>query len=93
MEAVCGQEVGSIGGHTPVGSTQGQKPDIIDCCLVSTLNLPLVQKNEVVTSVPKDPHYGVRITLNIDFESVVSRQLIGKISKRRNRSTRALREG
>ena len=38
----------------------GQKPDIIDYCLVSTLNLPLIQKYEVVKSVPKDPHYGVR---------------------------------
>ena len=72
---------------------RGHKPDIIDYCQVSTLILPLVQKYEVVKSVPWDPHYGVRITLSIDFESVVSRQLIGKISKRRNDSTRALREG
>ena len=38
----------------------------------------------VVKSELWGPHYGVRITLNIDFESVVSKQLMGKISKRRN---------
>ena len=32
-----------------------------------------MQKCEVVKSVPWDPHYGMRIVLNIDFESVVSR--------------------
>ena len=41
-------------------------------------------------SVLRGPHYGVRIVLNID----VSRQLKGKISKRRrNHSTHALHEG
>ena len=37
--------------------------------------------------------WGVRIPLNIDFESVVSRQFIGKISKQRNHNTQAPHEG
>ena len=45
------------------------QPDIIDCFLVSTLIRPLIHKYEVVQSVPWRPHNGVRITLNIDFES------------------------
>ena len=81
---------------TPEGTThtcptgKGQKPDIIDYFLVSTLIRPLIQKCEVVRSVPWGPHYGVKLTLNINFGSVVSRQLIGKISKRNRHNTNAL---
>ena len=35
-------------------------------------------------------YFGVKLVLNIDFESVVSRQLIGKISKRSRHKTNAL---
>ena len=52
---------------------RGQKPDIIDYFLVSTLIRPLVQKCEVVKSVLWGQHNGARITLNTD-----SRQLMGK---------------
>ena len=65
----------------------GQKPDIIDYFLVSTLIRPLILKCEVVKSVPWGPHYGEWITLNIDLDYVVSRQLIGKISKRRGQGS------
>ena len=80
-------EIGSICGHSRGNHThtcrvgKGQKPDIIDCFLVSTLIRPLLQKCEIVKSAPWDPHYGVKLTLSINFESVVSRQLIGKFSK------------
>ena len=35
-------------------------------------------------SVPWSPQYAVRITLHMDFDSVVSRKLVGALSKRRN---------
>ena len=60
---------------------------------MSTLIRPLIQQCEVVKSVPWGPHHGVRITLNIDFESTVSRQLIGKISRRKGHSSHTLHEG
>ena len=63
---------------------------IIDYFLVSTLIRPLTQKCEIVKSVLWDPHYGVKLVLNIDLESVVSRQLMGKISKRSRQNTNAL---
>ena len=69
---------------------KGQKPDIIDHFLVSTLIRPLIQKCEIVKSVPWGPHYGVKLTLNINFGSVVSRQLIGNISKRNRHNTNVL---
>ena len=69
---------------------KGQKPDIIDYFLVSTLIRPLIQKFETVRSVPWGPHCGVKLVLNINFESVVSRQLTGKISKRSRHNTSAL---
>ena len=71
---------------TPEGSThtyrtgRGQKPDMIDYFLVSTLIRPLTHKCQIVKSVAWGPHYGVKLVLNTNFESVVSRQLIGKIS-------------
>ena len=80
----------------PAGTThscrtgKGQKPDIIDYFLVSTLIRPLIQRCEIVKSVPWGPHYGVKLTLNINFGSVVSRQLIEKISKRNRHSTNSL---
>ena len=69
---------------TPEGSShtcrtgRGQKPDIIDYFMVSACIRPLIQKCEVIKSVPWGPHYGVKLVLNIDFESVFSRQLVGK---------------
>ena len=62
-------------------TSKGQQPDIIDYFLVSTLIGPLIQKCEIVKSVLWGPHCGVKLVLNTNFESVVSRQLIGKISK------------
>ena len=53
----------------------GQKPDIIDYFMVSACIRPLIQRCEVIKSVPWGPHYGVKLVLNIDFESVLSRQL------------------
>ena len=70
-------------------SGRGQKPDIIDYFLVSTLIRPLIQRCEVVKSVAWGPHYGVRVTLNIDFESVVSRQIFGTLGTLRNHNTEA----
>ena len=40
-------------------ASKGEKPDIIDYFLVSTLIRPLIQKCEIVKSVPWCPHYGV----------------------------------
>ena len=63
----------------PEGSThtcrtgRGQKPDIIDYFLVSTLIRPLRQKCEVVQSVTWGQHHGLKSVLNIDFEFVGSR--------------------
>ena len=54
---------------------------------VSTLILSLLQTCVVVKSVQWCPHHGVRITVNIDFDAVVSRHLIGALSKRRSRNT------
>ena len=45
-------------------------------------------RNCEVTSL--GPHYGVKLTLNINFGSVVSRQLIGKFSKRNRHNTNVL---
>ena len=56
----------------------GQKPDIIDYFMVSACIRPLIQRCEVIKSVLWGPHYGVKLILNIDFESVLSRQLVGK---------------
>ena len=50
--------------------------------MVSACIGPLIQKCEVIKSVPWGPHHGVKLVLNIDFESVLSRQLEGKISRR-----------
>ena len=76
--------------HTRAVQANGRKPDIIGYFLVSTPIGPLIQKCEIVKSVPWGPHHGVKLVLNINFESVVSRQLIGKISKRSRHNTKAL---
>ena len=72
---------------------RGQKPDIIDYFMVSACIRPLIQKCEVIKSVPWGPHYGVKLVLNIDFESVLSRQLVGKISRRSHHKVGATLEG
>ena len=69
---------------------KSQKPDIIDYFLVSTLIRPLIRKCEIMMSVPCGPHHGVKLVLDINVGSVVSRQLIGKISKRSSHNTNAL---
>ena len=71
-------------------TSRGQKPDTIDYFLVSTLIRPLIQKCEIVKSVSWSPHCGVELTLNTNFGSVVSRHLIGKISKRNRHNTNTL---
>ena len=76
--------------HTRAVQAKVKKPDIIDYFLVSTLIRPLIQKCEIVNSVPWGPHHGVKLTLNINFGSVVSRQLTGKISKRNRHNTNVL---
>ena len=53
----------------------------------------LIQKCEVIKSVPWGPHYGVKLVLNIDFESVLSRQLVGNISRRNHHKVGATLEG
>ena len=75
--------------HTCRGG-KGQKPDIIDYFLVWTLIRPLIQKCEIVKSVPWGPHFGVKLTLNIKFDSVVSKQLIGMFSRRNQHNTNVL---
>ena len=80
----------SRGHHTHVPYRQRSKTDIIDYFQVSTLFGPLIQECEIVRSVPWGPHCGVKLVLNIDFESVVSRQLIGQIRKRSRHNTNAL---
>ena len=72
---------------------RGQKPGIIDYFMVSACIRPLIQKCEVIKSVPWGPHYGVKLVLNIDFESVLSRQLIGRINRRRQHKVCATQEG
>ena len=72
---------------------RGQKPGIIDCFILSACIRPLIQKCEVIKSVPWGPHYGVKLVLNIDFESVLSRQLVGKISRRSHHKVGATHEG
>ena len=69
---------------------KGQKPDIIHHFLVSTLIRPLIHKCEIVKSVPWGPHYGVKLALSIKFETMVSRQLIGKFNKRDRHNTNVL---
>ena len=59
---------------------------------MSTRIRPLLQNCEVVKSVPWSAHYGVRITLNTDFESVVVLHLMGAYSKRRNHDAEALHD-
>ena len=61
--------------------------------MVSACIRPLIQSCEVIKSVPWGPHFGVKLVLNIDFESVLSRQLIGKISKRNHCKGGATQEG
>ena len=84
---------------TPEGSTHtcrtgmGQKPDIIDYFLVSTLIRPLRQKCEVVQSVTWCQHHGTKVRAQHRLRiGSVSRQLIGKICKRSHHSTHALQE-
>ena len=83
---------------TPVGSThtcrngRSQKPDTIDCFLVSTRIRPLLHNCEVLKSVHWGAHYGVRITLNADFKSVVVFQLTGAYNKRRNHDVKSLHD-
>ena len=72
---------------------RGQKPDIIDYFMVSACIRPLIQKCEVIKSVPWGPHYGVQLVLNIDFESVLSRQHVGKIRRRNHHKVGATLEG
>ena len=76
--------------HTRAVQAKVKKPDINDYFLVSTLIRPLIQKCKIVNSVPWGPHYGVKLTLNINIGSVVSRQLTGKISKRNRHNTNVL---
>ena len=71
-------------------ATKGKKPDIMDYFLVSTLIRPLIHKCEIVKSVPWGPHYGVKLAPSIKFETVVSRQLMGKYNKRDRHTTNAL---
>ena len=86
-----GASVVISGGTTHIGRVgKGQKPDIIDYFLVSTLLRLLIQKCEIVKSVSRGPHCGVKLVLNIDFETVVSRQLFGKFNKRDRHNTNAL---
>ena len=86
-------KVGSISGHSRGNHTRAVQatvvPYIIDYFLVSTLIRPLTQKCEIVKSVPWGSH-GVKLVLNTNFGSVVSR-LIGKISKRSRHNTNALK--
>ena len=72
---------------------RGQKPDIIDYFMVSACIRPLIQRCEVIKSMPWGPHCGVQLVLNIDFESVLSRQLVGKISRRSHYKVGATLEG
>ena len=72
---------------------RGQKPDITDYFMVSACIRPLIQKCEVIKSVLWRPHYGVKLVLNIDFESVLSRQLMEKISRRNHHKVGATHEG
>ena len=76
--------------HTRAVQAKVKKPDIIDYFWVSTLIRPLILKCEIVNSVPWGPHSGVKLTLNINFGWVVSRQLTGKISKRYRHNTNVL---
>ena len=80
-------------GASVVITGRGQKPDIIDYFMVSACIRPLIQRCEVIKSVPWGPHYGVKLVLNIDFESVLSRQLVGKISRRSHHKVGATLEG
>ena len=89
-------EVGSINGHSRGNHThvpykqRSKSPTTSIIFWVSTLIRPLIQKYDIVNSVPWGPHYGVKLTLNIIFGSVVSRQLTGKISKRYRHNTNVL---
>ena len=67
-------ETGSISGHSRENHTHTCR----------------VQKCQIVKSVPWRPHYGVKLTLSINFGSVVSRQLIGKFSERNRHNTNVL---
>ena len=53
----------------------------------------LIQKCEVIKSVPWGPHYGAKLVLKIDFASVLSRQLMGEISKCSHHKVGATHEG
>ena len=80
-----GASVVTLEGSSHTSRTgRGQKPGIIDYFMVSACIRPLVQKCEVISSVPWGPHHGVKLVLNVYFESVLSRQLIGKISRLRH---------
>ena len=79
--------------HTRVARVEAKNPDIIDFFVVSACIRPLIQKCEVIKSVPWGPHCDVKLVLNIDFESVLSRQLVGKISRRSHRKVGATLEG
>ena len=79
--------------HTHVARAEAKKPDIIDYFMVSACIRSLIQKCEVIKSVTWGPHYGVKLVLNIDFESVLSRQLVGKISRRKHHKVGATLEG
>ena len=61
--------------------------------MVSSCIRPLIQKCEVIKSVPWGPHNSVKLVLNIDFVSVLSRQLVGKISRRSHHKVGATLEG
>ena len=52
-----------------------------------------VKKCGVIKSVPWGAHYGVKLVLNIDFVSVLSRQLVGKISRSSHHKVGATLEG
>ena len=53
----------------------------------------LIQKCEVIKSVPWGPHYGAKLVLKIDFASVLSRQLMGENSKCSHHKVGATHEG
>ena len=89
-------EVGSISGHskgnyTHVPYRQMSKARHHRLFLgVDTHQTSDTGMRNCVKSGPWGPHNGVKLTLNINFGSVVSRQLVGKISKRNRHHTNAL---
>ena len=83
-----GASVVILGGTTHTCRVgKGQKPDIIFLG-VNTHQTSDTEMRDC--EVPWSPHYGVKLSLSIKFETVVSRQLIGKFNKRDRHNTNAL---